>query len=264
MISNIAIPRTSDVPEGVSSNFQLDPDKQKALDTISQMVNMCPRGYPVQEIKGVWHITRISKRMLHTVFVDIHEAIEKLSTGGSVSSRKSLFSLFKSHPIMRCFQVTILDDSTSSPFEFSYRSTDDQRKSIIGHASRASTTQITLHLASIIDIPLSVVHANSHFLILSQTDTVPTPCDSFLVLERNPTTSSSNSVSNEIPPALSSLGANSAANPIISMNHCNDLPTKIPPSSETNSIIRPASEVLNSNSNVNSNVNSVKKFKKLL
>ncbi|ULT91217.1 hypothetical protein L3Y34_009074 [Caenorhabditis briggsae] len=86
MISNIAIPRTSDVPEGVSSNFQLDPDKQKALDTITQMMNTCPRGYPVQEIKGVWHITRISKRMLHTVFVDIHEAIEKLSTGGSYST----------------------------------------------------------------------------------------------------------------------------------------------------------------------------------
>uniref|UniRef100_A0A1I7U8G0 WS_DGAT_C domain-containing protein n=1 Tax=Caenorhabditis tropicalis TaxID=1561998 RepID=A0A1I7U8G0_9PELO len=100
VISNIAIPRTSDVPEAVSSSFQLDPDKKKALDTLTQMMNTCPRGYPIQETKGLWHVTRVSKRMLHTVFVDIHEAIEKLSIGSSISSRKSLFSLFKSDPIM--------------------------------------------------------------------------------------------------------------------------------------------------------------------
>ncbi|KAF1750897.1 hypothetical protein GCK72_017448 [Caenorhabditis remanei] len=106
VISNIAIPRTSDVPEGVSSSFQLDPDKKKALETLTQMMNTCPRGYPVLDIKGLWHVTKVSKRMLHTSFIDIHEAIEKLSTGGSVTSRKSLFSLFKSDPIMRCFQIT--------------------------------------------------------------------------------------------------------------------------------------------------------------
>ncbi|CAL2045948.1 unnamed protein product [Caenorhabditis brenneri] len=242
VISNIAIPRVSDVPEGASPSFQLDPDKKKALDTITQMMNTCPRGYPVQDVKGLWHVTKISKRMLNTVFVDIHEAIEKLSTGRSVSSRKSLFSLFKSDPIMRCFQITILDDSTSSPFEFSYLSTDSQRKSIIGQVSRPSSTQLTLHLASIIDIPLSVVHSATPFLILSQTDTVPAPCDNFIVLERNPSDSTS-SISSEISLSLSALGANSASNPIISMNHCNDLPTRIP--SESKSIIRPASQINN-------------------
>ncbi|CAB57903.3 START domain-containing protein [Caenorhabditis elegans] len=237
VITNIAIPRTSDVPDGVSTAFQLDPNKKKALDTIAQMMNTCPRGFPIQDIKGLWHVTRISKRMLHTTFVDIHEAIEKLSSGLSIGSRKSLFSLFKSDPVMRCFQMTVLNDSTSSPFEFSYLSTDSQRKSIIGHVSRASSTQLTLHLASIIDIPFLVVQASPTFLILSQTDTIPTSCESFLVLERNPTTT----VSLETSQALSELGANSASNPIISMNSCNDLPSKIP--SESNSIIKPASQV---------------------
>lgn len=36
-------------------------------------MNTCPRGFPIQDIKGLWHVTRISKRMLHTTFVDIHE-----------------------------------------------------------------------------------------------------------------------------------------------------------------------------------------------
>uniref|UniRef100_A0A8R1I513 Uncharacterized protein n=1 Tax=Caenorhabditis japonica TaxID=281687 RepID=A0A8R1I513_CAEJA len=37
VISNIAIPRTSDLPEN-SGAFQLDPDKRKALDTFSQVL----------------------------------------------------------------------------------------------------------------------------------------------------------------------------------------------------------------------------------
>lgn len=36
VIANIAIPRTSDIPDNAAS-FQLDPDKRKALDTISQV-----------------------------------------------------------------------------------------------------------------------------------------------------------------------------------------------------------------------------------
>lgn len=38
VITNIAIPRTSDVPDGVSTAFQLDPNKKKALDTIAQVL----------------------------------------------------------------------------------------------------------------------------------------------------------------------------------------------------------------------------------
>ncbi|CAB3399060.1 unnamed protein product [Caenorhabditis bovis] len=156
MLSNIVIPRSSDLPEG--SAFQLDDGK--TLGTLKELMNTCPQTFMVREVQGTWYISHISKRLLHNTFFDVHRTIERLSQGKMINSRTSLFTLISSDPSMNCLQLTILNDSPNSPFEFSYKSENNERKSIIGSVSRSSDNQLTLNFADIFIIPFSRECAN--------------------------------------------------------------------------------------------------------
>ncbi|CAI5452029.1 unnamed protein product [Caenorhabditis angaria] len=227
MISKIAIPQTMDLPQDIVA-FQTD---SKTLNTLSQMINTCPQSVPVSDLSGIWHITHVSKRFQQTVIFDINEAIEKLASGKSLNSRKSLFTLFKAEPTMRCLQFNVLNNSPSSPVEFSYLSSS--RRSIIGNLDRPTATQTTINLANTIEIPFTILfhtttNTNNKVVIFAQTDTLPTSCDNLLVLQSNPNGSWEGS-----DVILSSYST--STNPIVKLNYCNEQQRSGP-------IIRPASQ----------------------
>ncbi|CAI4222786.1 unnamed protein product [Auanema sp. JU1783] len=213
-LSSIEIPTSSNLM------FQMDEKNVKAVDSLTNFFNTCPPYMMNDLLNGTWFITHMNKKLLQTTFSDLDETIDDLSMGLGLSSRKTLKSLFRDGVIMYCANVTILTDTTISPFQLEY-STPKGRKSIIGNVWRAPDRSVQFSFVpnvvfrGIISYRTFTIET-PEVLIFSDTDTYP-KCDSYMVLKRKRNTTGDD----RLLEMLTATGANFPSNPLLSLDCSN-------------------------------------------